>query len=55
MSNKEKIAILKIAQQLVYKCSEHTPPKVKQSKLNTEIAKAALAIDGVVKHLKSIK
>lgn len=53
MSNKEKIAILKIAAQLVYKCSEHTPPKVKSSKLNGEVAKAALAIGSVITHLKS--
>ena len=53
MTNKKKIAILKIAAQLVYQCSEHTPPKVKTSKLNTEVAKAALSIEGVIEHLKS--
>lgn len=55
MTNKEKVSILKIAAQLVYKCSEHTPPSVKESKLNAQVAKAALSIDGVIKHLKSKK
>ena len=55
MTNKEKISILKIAAQLVYKCSEYTPPKVKESKLNTEVAKTALAIGTLVKYLKTVQ
>lgn len=53
MSKKEKIAILKIAAQLVYKCSEHTPPEVKQSMLNMEVAHAALSIEKAIKYIKS--
>lgn len=53
MTNKEKIFLLKIAAQLVYRCSEYTPPKVKESKVNTEVAKAAIGIEGLVKYLRS--
>jgi hypothetical protein len=51
MEKKEKKRILKMAQQLIYMCSERTPSSVKQSILNTKIALAAQSVNEVAKEL----
>lgn len=51
MTKKEKISMLRTAAQLVYRCSERTPPKAKKSTLNIKVAEAAIGIENLIKHL----
>lgn len=52
MQNYDKKAILKIAKQLILRCSEYTPPKTKKSDLNFDLAQASLAVDKCLERLK---
>ena len=52
MQNADKKFLLKTAKQLIARCSEYTPQKVKSSELNAQVAKAMLAVDDILKMLK---
>jgi hypothetical protein len=55
MQNVDKKFLLKTAKQLIARCSEYTPPKVKSSELNAGVAKAMLAVDDVLKLINQTK
>lgn len=53
MSKIQKIKILKMAEQMVMMCTEHTPPNVKYSKINGRIASVSMEINNVIKEIKN--
>lgn len=52
MKNSEKKFLLKTAKQIIARCTEYTPPKVKSSELNASVGKAMLAVEDVLKLIK---
>lgn len=52
MNKKEKLFLLKTANQMILHCGEFTPPEVTYSELNYQLAQASEYIQEIIKLIK---